>query len=72
MASSALGGSGHESDYYAELDITYDNDGKISNVQSLKADLWGDNNVANISWDSKTGNIYIDMLYSRKLQVTLK
>ena len=71
MANTGLGGSGNEADYYTELDITYDSNGKISNVQSLKADLWGDNNVANISWDSTTGNIYINMLYSRKLQVTL-
>ena len=71
MANTELGGSGNESDYYTELDITYDSNGKISNVQSLKADLWGDDNVANISWDSATGNVYINMLYSRKLQVTL-
>ena len=71
MANTGLGGSGNEADYYTELDITYDSNGKISNVQSLKAYLWGDNNVANISWDSTTGNIYINMLYSRKLQVTL-
>lgn len=71
MANTELGGSGNESDYYTELDITYDSNGRISNVQSLKADLWGDDNVANISWDSATGNVYINMLYSRKLQVTL-
>ncbi len=71
LASSNLGGSGNEQDYYAKLDITYDSNGKISNVQSLGTDLWGDNNVANITWDSKTGNIYIDMLYSRKFQMTL-
>lgn len=71
LASSNLRGSGNEQDYYAKLDITYDSNGKISNVQSLGTDLWGDNNVANITWDSKTGNIYIDMLYSRKFQMTL-
>lgn len=71
MANSTLGGSGNEQDYYTKLDITYDENGKISNVQSLGKDLWGDNNVANITWDSKTGNVYINMLYSRKFQVTL-
>ena len=71
MANTGLGGSENEADYYTELDITYDSNGKISNVQSLKSDLWGDNNATNISWDSTTGNIYIDMLYSRKLQVIL-
>ena len=64
MANTGLGGSGNEADYYTELDITYDSNGKISNVQSLKADLWVDNNVANISWDSTTGNIYINMLFA--------
>ena len=71
LANKALGGSGKEEDYYAELDITYDSNGKISNVQSLKSDLWGDNNVANITWDSATGIVNIEMLYSRKLQTTL-
>lgn len=71
MASKVLGGSENPNDYYAKLDITYDSNGKISNVQSLGADLWGDNNVENITWDSETGNIYINMLYSRKFQTTL-
>lgn len=71
LASTTLGGSGDAKDYYAKLDVTYDSDGKISNVQSVGADLWGDNNVSNITWDRETGNIYINMLYSRKFQMTL-
>ena len=71
MASSSLGGSGNSSDYYAKLDVQYNDKGKISSVTSLGADLWGDNNVAEITWDSKTGNVYINMLYSRKFQMTL-
>mgnify|MGYP004580602729 CR=1 FL=1 len=71
MASTSLNGSGNEKDYYANLDISYDSNGKISNVKSVGKDLWGDDNVSNITWDSKTGNIYINMLYSRKFQMTL-
>lgn len=71
MASGTLGGSGKQEDYYAKLDITYDSNGKISKVQSLGSDLWGDNNAVNITWNSETGNVYIDMLYSRKLQTKL-
>lgn len=71
MASSSLGGSGNEQDYYAKLDVTYDSNGKISKVTSVGSDLWGDDNVTNITWDSTTGNVYINMLYSRKFQMTL-
>ena len=71
MASTTLNGSGNEQDYYANLDISYDSNGKISNVKSVGKDLWVDDNVSNITWDSKTGNIYINMLYSRKFQMTL-
>lgn len=71
MANEVLGGSGNEDDYYTKLDITYGNDGKISNVQSIGTDLWGENNVVDITWDSETGNVYINMVYSRKFQVTL-
>lgn len=71
MASSNLGGSGNQEDYYAKLDVTYDSNGKIAKVTSVGSDLWGDDNVSNITWDSTTGNIYINMLYSRKFQMTL-
>ena len=71
LASTEIGGSGNTQDYYANLDVTYGSDGKISNVKSLGTDTWGDDNTANITWDSETGNIYVDMLYSRKLQMTL-
>ena len=71
IADASLGGSENEKDYYAKLDVTYDNNGKISKVTSVGSDLWGDDNVANITWDSATGNIYINMLYSRKFQMTL-
>ena len=70
LASGTIGGSGNASDYYAKLDVTYDSNGKISNVQSIGKDTWGDNNVSNITWDSETGTININMLYSRKLQTT--
>lgn len=71
MASESLGGSGNAEAYYTKLDVTYDSNGKISKVTSVGSDLWGDDNVANITWDSATGNIYINMLYSRKFQMTL-
>ena len=71
LASKTIGGSGNAEDYYAKLDITYDSNGKISNVTSAGSDTWGDNNVSDITWDSATGNIYINMLYSRKFQVRL-
>lgn len=71
MASEGMGGSGNAQDYYARLDVLYDNKGKISTVNSLGADLWGDNNATNITWDRETGNVYVDMLYSRKFQMTL-
>ena len=35
MANTGLGGSGNEEDYYAKLDVTYDSNGKISNVKSI-------------------------------------
>lgn len=71
MASTTLGGSGNEADYYTKLDVTYGEDGKISNVTSVGHDLWGDDNTSNITWDPATGHIYVDMLYSRKFQVRL-
>lgn len=71
MAQISLGGSGNLEDYYVKLDITYGSDGKISNVQSMGSDLWGDNNATNITFDKETGNVNIDILYSRKFQMTL-
>lgn len=72
MASATLGGSGSEADYYAKLDVTYGSDGKIAKVTSVGHDLWGDNNIKpDITWDSATGNIYINMLFSRKFQVQI-
>ena len=71
MTSTILNGSGNAQDYFANLDISYDSNGKISQVKSVGADLWGDDNVADITWDSKTGNVYINMLYSRKFQMIL-
>ena len=71
MADSYIGGSGNEKDYYAKLDVTYGADGKISNVKSIGSDLWGDDNLSNITFDKTTGNIYINMIYSRKFQMTL-
>lgn len=71
MANSNLGGSGKQEDYYTKLDVTYDSNGKIAKVTSVGSDLWGDDNVSNITWDSTTGNIYVNMLYSRKFQMTL-
>ena len=91
MASPSMGGSGNASDYIAKIDVTYDENGKISSVTSVGHDLWGDNNAIidnqvliptdqyingkqqyiNVGWDSKTGNIYIKMLHSRKFQASL-
>lgn len=71
MASEIIGQPGNEKDYYAKLDVQYGDDGKISSVKTIGADLWGDDNVADITWDSKTGNINIKMLYSRKFQMAL-
>lgn len=72
MAGSELGGSEDETDYFAKLDVVYDENGRISSVKSIGSDLWGDDNVdSDITWDSETGNINIKMLYSRKLQMSL-
>ena len=46
MASASIGGSGNYLDYIAKIDVTYDENGKISSVTSVGSDLWGDNNVA--------------------------
>ncbi len=71
LASKELGGKGDPSAYYVKLDVAYGADGKISNITSLGSDLWGDNNVSNIKWDAETGNISVDVLFSRKFQMTL-
>ncbi len=70
MAASSLGGSSNPADYFAKLDVVYGTDGKIAKVTSIGHDLWGDNNISpEITWDSNTGNVYINMLFSRKFQV---
>lgn len=72
MASQIVGQTGNAKDYYAKLDIQYDDKGRISSVKTLGKDLWGDDNVdADITWDSTTGNVNIKMLYSRKFQMAL-
>lgn len=71
MANASMGGSGNESDYYIKLDVTYDENGRISDVTSLGRDLWGDDNVADITWDSETGTININALHSRKLLTSI-
>ena len=71
FASTSIGGSGIPQDYFAKLDVTYDSNGRISEVNSIGSDLWGDNNVANITFDPNTGTININMLYSRKFQTKL-
>ena len=71
LASTSIGGSGNSSDYFVKLDVTYDENGKISNVTSIGHDTWGDNNATNITWDSATGNINVNMLFSRKFQFKL-
>ena len=45
MASSHVGGSGNSRDYFANIDVTYDSNGRISGVNSLGHDLWGDANA---------------------------
>lgn len=72
MASTQLGGSGNAEDYYAKLDVTIGEDGRISNVTSTGHDLWGDDNISKkITWDSETGHVNIIMLYSRKFQLVV-
>ena len=74
MTSAAIGGSGNiydKSNYYAKLDVTYDDKGKISEVKPLGTNLWGDKN-AEVTWDSETGTINVRLLFSRKFQTKLE
>lgn len=73
MSNPSLGGSGKEADYYAKIDVKYDDKGRITDVSSASNDLWGTKNVSQkeITFDPQTGNVYIKMLFSRKLQMSI-
>lgn len=44
MASLVTNGSGNPADYYAKIEVTYDEKGKINGVVNKGIDLWGDKN----------------------------
>ena len=72
MTKADIGGKGTAFNYYSKLDVTYDQDGRISAVTSAAKDLWGDDTTSDIKWNSQTGEIWVNILYCRQFITQLE